>query len=117
MRRFVELARDGGWLAVVVPEGIVASDRSQALREWVLERASLRAVVALPDRTFAGAGTTARTALLLARKGHDRERDILLASPDAGCRGRGKLEAYLNDVLAILAGQVRDVPSGHRRRV
>ncbi|HUT35838.1 MAG TPA: N-6 DNA methylase [Planctomycetota bacterium] len=116
VRRFVELAGSGGWIALVVPEGIVASDRAQGLRDWVLERTSLQAVVALPEDTFARAGTKARTALLLARKGGNAGEETLLASPSAQCRGREALAAYLDETLSAIKRKGSDAPPGHRRR-
>jgi len=95
LRRFVELARPGGWVAAVVPEGIAANVRSQRLRDWVLDRLTLRAVVALPEATFAATGTRARTAAVIGRKGRGAE-DALLASPADGA----SLERYLSGVLA-----------------
>ncbi len=106
VRRFVELALRGGWIAVVVPEGIVASDRAQGLRNWLLGRVAIKAVVALPESTFARSGTTARTALVIARKGRGgAEGEALLASPSDGCRGRGALEKYLQGVLSRIKAQ------------
>ena len=93
--RFVALARRGGWVAIVVPEGILANARSQRLRNKVLDRLALKAVVALPEETFAAAGTRARTALLVGRKGRAEDGEALLASP----RGGAGLESYLRDVL------------------
>jgi len=95
VRRFVEMTRPGGWLAAVVPEGIVANARCQALRDWVLERAALKAVVALPEATFAAAGTRARTVLLMARRQRRGGGQALLASAGAGAG----LEGYLAEVL------------------
>lgn len=115
VRRFVELARRGGWIAAVVPEGIVASDRSHGLRDWLLERVALQAVVALPESTFAGFDTTARTALLFARKGRGGA-DVLLASPSVACRGRGALRDYLRDVLSMIEAQGRDASPDRGRR-
>lgn len=108
LRRFVELARPGGWLAIVVPEGILANARSQKLRDWFLARAALRAVIALPEATFGRTGTRARTAILLARKDPQAGRLVVLASPLATHARAGRaLEAYLGDVLAALKGQAR----------
>jgi type I restriction enzyme M protein len=102
VRRFVDLARPGGWIAAVVPEGIVASDRAQGLRDWLLDRVALKAVVALPESTFAGFDTTARTALLLARKGRGDGGEAILASPSGICRGRDALQDYLQGVLSTI---------------
>lgn len=98
VRRFVALAGAGGWVAAVVPEGILANARSQGLRDCVLSRASLRAVVALPEATFAAAGTRARTALVIARKGEASAGATLLASPSDGA----ELSSYLDAVLTEL---------------
>lgn len=98
LRRFVALARRGGWVAIVVPEGILANARSQRLRNRVLDRLTVRAVVALPEETFAAAGTRARTALLVGRKGRAEDGEALLASPRDGAG----LESYLRDVLQRL---------------
>jgi type I restriction enzyme M protein len=101
VRRFVALARPGGWLAVVVPEGIVASDRAQRLRDWLQERVALKAIVALPEATFSRSGTAAHTALLLARKAaRVSDAEVLLASPPDNCRGEAGLARYLSEVLA-----------------
>jgi type I restriction-modification system DNA methylase subunit len=116
LRRFAELARRGAWLAVIVPEGIVASDRAQGLRDWLLDRVALRAVVALPESTFSVSGTAARTTLLLARKGEGAGGEALLASPPGPCSGRGALEGYLREVLSVIKGRNGDAPSGRGRR-
>jgi len=109
LKRFVELARLGGWIGVVVPEGIVANARSQGLREWLLDRVDLAAVVALPEATFARTGTRARTVVLLARKGRADGRPALLARPSAQVQGSDGLRGYLGDVLAALRNQVLGV--------
>ena len=101
VRRFVALARLGGWVAAVLPEGIVANAQSQGLRDWVLDRLSVKAVVALPEATFAASGTRARTVLVVGRKGQAAGEQVLLASPSDGAG----LTAYLDDVLRTLKGR------------
>jgi len=109
LKRFVELARRGGWVGAVVPEGIVANAQSQGLRDWLLGRVGLAAVVALPEATFARTGTHARTVVLLARKGGSGGGSALLARPTAERGGRDGLRAYLAEVLAALRNQVLGV--------
>ncbi len=67
IERFVQLCAPGGWIAVVLPEGIFANQRWRYVREWLLERVTVQAVVALPRATFREDSTTARTCLLVAR--------------------------------------------------
>lgn len=115
LRRFVQLAEPGGWLALVVPEGILTNRRQQRLRDWLLERAAPKAIVTLPECAFAGMGTHARTALLFARKGREAADGVLMASPAASRGGEG-LERYLAEVLATIRSSTRNVPSRGRRR-
>lgn len=115
MRRFVALARVGGWLGVVLPEGIAANARGQGLRDWLLDNVTLKAVVALPDATFAATGTRASTVVVLAHKGIERGGHVLLASPAADAGGGAGLHDYLSDVLDALRGK-RDVSAGRIRR-
>jgi len=67
LERFFQFARPGGHVAIVLPEGILANARQRRVREWLLDRYQLDAVVGLPRSVFRGHGTTARTALLVAR--------------------------------------------------
>ncbi len=101
VRRFVALVRPGAWVAAVVPEGIVANAQSQRLRDWLLGRVAVRAVVALPEATFASAGTRARTVLVLGRKGAGEGEETLLASPRDGA----DVGSYLGDVLRTIGGR------------
>lgn len=101
LRRFVELARRGGWVAVVLPEGIAANALSQEARDWTLAKATPRAVVALPEATFAQTGTRARTVLLILQRGASSGTGVLLASPVGG----EPLAAYLDAVLHEIRGR------------
>lgn len=98
LRRFVGLARPGGWIGVVLPEGIAANALSQELRDWVLARAAVRAIIGLPEATFARTGTRARTVLMLAQKGASSGASVLLASPAATEPLGTYLDAVRNEI-------------------
>lgn len=66
--RFVTLCRPGGFVVVVLPEGVVANRRLQYARDWVQDHCELLAVVSLPRGTFRKSGTSAVTATLVLRK-------------------------------------------------
>jgi type I restriction enzyme M protein len=83
VERFWRLCRPGGLIAVVLPEGLLANARWRLVREWLLSRATLHAVVALPRHTFRAGGITALTCLVIMGKtpsppGHE----VLLAQVD-----------------------------------
>jgi type I restriction enzyme M protein len=83
VERFWRLCRPGGWVAVVLPEGLLANARWRFVREWLLPRVTLHAVVALPRHTFRAGGITALTCVVVMHKtpappGHE----VLLAQVD-----------------------------------
>lgn len=109
LERFVTLCRPGGWVAIVLPEGVAANARWRRVREWLLACVTLRLVVALPRETFASHHTSARTCLTVMRKapaplGHR----VTLAALDR-CS-----QAACADLLAALDGpaQAHDLPAG-----
>lgn len=111
LKRFVELLAPGGWMAVVLPEGVLANARSQGLRDGLLRRLRLEAVVALPECTFSGSGTRARTALLVARKTTDRNGSTVLIEPQGGDGGLLPLRRYLRDAAAVLRDGASRAPA------
>lgn len=107
--RFVSLCRPGGFVVVVLPEGIAANRRLQYVRDWVQETCFVLAVISLPRGTFRKSGTSAvTTTLVLRRRGPgvtgvnrallldvqrlDRLEGLLQDIRDAG-RGEGTGEA------------------------
>ena len=68
VERALQLARDGGVIAFILPEGFVANARYQSVRDWVLERGDLLAVVGLPAGTFRRPGLNAVTSVVVVRK-------------------------------------------------
>jgi hypothetical protein len=65
--RALELARPGGYVALVLPSGILANQRLLALRAGLLARYTLLAVIALPRTTFRHTGTSAACNIVLLR--------------------------------------------------
>ncbi len=63
VERALQLTRPAGWMALILPEGFFANARQQGVRDWLLTRAELRAVVALP-----GAFNKVQTALVVLRR-------------------------------------------------
>ena len=68
LERFIQLARPGGKVAIILPEGIFANSNLRYVREWLVEHFTILAVIGLPRNTFKGTGTTAKTAILYLEK-------------------------------------------------
>jgi SAM-dependent methyltransferase len=69
LERYVDWLAPGGVVATVVPDSILVNRNAFAeLRTWLRERCSVEAVLSLPPVTFAGAGTSTKTSVLVMRK-------------------------------------------------
>lgn len=65
LERFLGLARPGGRVAVILPEGFAANGRYAALRAELFREVRLLAALTLPPDAFRRAGAAARTIALL----------------------------------------------------
>jgi hypothetical protein len=65
--RALELARPGGYVALLLPSGVLANERLRAMRAGLLGHCTVIAVIALPRATFRQTGTSAACSILLLR--------------------------------------------------
>jgi type I restriction enzyme M protein len=68
IERSLALLRPGGRMAIVLPDGLLQNPSCGYLRQWLLERTELMAVVSAPLETFVPYGTGIKTSLVLLRK-------------------------------------------------
>jgi predicted RNA methylase len=111
---FTLLARPGGWIAVVVPEGLLANVAAEPARRLLDERCEVHAAVSLPAGTFARAGTQARSAALVCRRrdGPACTDSIALAAFDRAAAL--SLHEYLQQAACWLAGRGHAPPGAVR---
>ena len=88
IERFIQLAKPGGWIAIIIPDGILTNSNSHYVREFISEKAKVEAIVSLPRDAFKNVGTTAKTSILFLRKYKDQEKErkdypVFLASVDS----------------------------------
>ena len=91
----LSLARPGGHVAILVPEGIAANSRYASVREWLLANVQVDAVVGLPKSTFRRTGAAAKAVLLLLTKRPPRAGHRVMLG-EVGEWGAPSLEALLN---------------------
>ncbi|MBH8570013.1 restriction endonuclease subunit M [Microvirga sp. STS02] len=60
--------RPGGWLAVVVPDGLLTNSSTQGVRDWLEEHYRLAAVVSLPQDAFRATNAGVKSSVLILRK-------------------------------------------------
>ncbi len=129
LERALELVREGGVIALILPEGFLANVRYQSVRNWVLERAELQAVVGLPERTFRRPGLSALTSVVVVRKrfvGGDEDSGkshVFMAGRDADPsmnKGQSEQDAEISRLTRAVAMQARkrtDVANGDTLQV
>lgn len=71
IERFIQLAKPGGWVAMIIPDGILSNGSFHFLRQFVADKCCVRAIVSLPRETFKHVKTNAKTSVLLLEKGKE----------------------------------------------
>jgi len=66
--RFLQLAKPGGWIAIIIPDGILTNSNAHYVRAFIADKSKIEAIISLPRGTFKHAGTTAKTSILFLRK-------------------------------------------------
>lgn len=102
LERFVRLLRPGGWMAVVVPEGVLANARAADLRAFLSQHGRVAAIIGLP-RVFAKAGAAARTALLVYQREPSMAGDVSVSDVDLEWTPRGQVSRRRVDLTSYLA--------------
>lgn len=101
LERFVQLARPGGQVAVILPDGVFSNSRYQYVRDWTHRQCQIDAVVSLPTTAFRHARTTAKTSILFCRR---RAPDVAASDPPVLLAALKEIDtAGFRDVLAAAA--------------
>ena len=88
MERIWEFLKPGtGKAAIVLPDGVLTNSSSQYVRDFILERFQLLAVVSLPQCAFAHFGAGVKASIIFVRKRGENEiaddnEAIFMAAPE-----------------------------------
>lgn len=92
---------EGGYLAVVIPDGILTNSSLQYVRDEIEDRYRIVAVVSLPGTAFTNTGAGVKSSVLFLKKHTEQEtkrmRDTKQALKDT-VRKQEKFEAHLIDI-------------------
>ena len=67
-RCYKYLNEENGYLAIVIPDGILTNATSQFVRDWIVEHFRILAVVSLPQHTFAHVKAAVKSSVLFLKK-------------------------------------------------
>lgn len=68
IERFIQLCKPGGWIAIIIPEGILANSNLHYVRKFISENTKVEAIVSLPRDAFKHVGTSAKTSIMFLKK-------------------------------------------------
>lgn len=113
LERFIQLAKPGGWIAIIVPDGILANSNSHFVREFIAEKTKVEAIVSLSRGTFREAGTSAKTSILFLKKLKEDEKltqnyPMFLSSVEKNNEDNFQKIAELYQKLYNLKGETMD---------
>ncbi len=102
VNRFIQLAKPGGHIAVIIPDGILSNANLHYVRKFIPNNVKIDAIVSLPRDTFKNVGTSAKTSILFMTKPKQDERltddyKIFLASAQ-NLENLSKVYAYYKEV-------------------
>ena len=84
IERCLDLLKDGGKMAMVLPSGILGNERETYLREYILDKGNLFAIIELPFETFSP-NVTINTSVLFIQKGKSNKNKELFISINKYC--------------------------------
>ena len=67
-RCYKYLNEENGYLAIVIPDGVLTNSTSQYVRDWIIEHFRILAVVSLPQHTFAHVKAGVKSSILFLKK-------------------------------------------------
>ena len=113
IERCLDLLRIGGRLGIVLPDSILTNSSLQYVRDYILKKAKILAVVSLPQHAFVPSGAGVKSSLLFSEKVQEGGRDFAITTQQSenynifiasvkhiGYDSRGKDDA--NDLTDIL---------------
>ena len=71
-RCYKYLNEENGYLAIVIPDGVLTNSTSQYVRDWIVEHFRILAVVSLPQHTFSHVRAGVKSSVLFLKK-HPKE--------------------------------------------
>jgi len=97
IERCLDLLKPGGRLGIVLPEGVFNNPSLAYVREFVENRAFLRAVVSLPPETFISSGASVKCSLLFLQKFTEAEKQQF---DDIYAKAKVEVEIRYAEVIA-----------------
>ncbi|TAE03655.1 MAG: restriction endonuclease subunit M [Bacteroidetes bacterium] len=111
IERCLDLLKDGGKMAMVLPNGMLGNEHEEYLRDYMLKKGNLFAIVELPFETFSP-NVTIKTSVLFVQKGKTNSNQELFISINKFCghdkKGRFTSTDDISDVANFFNQKISD---------
>ena len=77
LERFIQLAKSGGIIGIILPSGIFTNIPLQYVRDFIIENTKILGIISLPRRIFKG-DTTSKTYILIAEKTRNLNNSVFM---------------------------------------
>ena len=105
IERCLDLLKPGGRMGIVLPEGVYNNPSLAYVRQFVEDRAYLKAVVSLPQETFISSGASVKASLLFLQKYTDEEKERF---DQTYATAKAEIEAKYADEIAKETQRLED---------
>ena len=68
LERCYRYLREGGLLAIVIPDGVLTNSSSQFVRDWLIEHFRILSIVSLPQHTFSHVKAGVKSSIMFMKK-------------------------------------------------
>lgn len=97
IERYYQTLNAGGRVGIVIPESVLDGERADIVRKFMIKYFHIRAVISLPEDTFAPF-TTVKTSVLFLEKREVPLEDISLLSKDLDWINKREFEVYSSQI-------------------
>lgn len=97
IERCLDLLKPGGRMGIVLPEGMFNNPSLRYVRDFVEDRAFIRAVVSLPQETFISSGASVKASLLFLQKFTEEEKQRFDETYD---KAKSEIEAKFSNKIS-----------------
>jgi type I restriction enzyme M protein len=105
IERCLDLLKPGGRMGIVLPEGVYNNPSLAYVRQFVEDRAYIKAVVSLPQETFISSGASVKASLLFLQKYTDEEKERF---DQAYATAKAEIETKYDDEIAKETQRLED---------
>lgn len=104
IERYYQLLKDGGRLAVVLPESVFDTTENKYIRLFLYKYFKIKAIVSLPQKTFAPF-TNTKTSILFAQKKSDAEIEAYVKEWNEVSKEYAHIKTRVENLLAVKEGK------------